>query len=639
MDLNINQNKAIHYISGPCLILAGAGSGKTQVIINKIIYLISKCNVNPNNIVSITFTNKAANEMKNRISRKLSPKISKKITISTFHMLGLKIIKSELNYFRVQSNFSIFDDKDRIAVLSSIIKKKDKIFLKAFCKIISNWKNTLVDFRNAQMRSKSTLEKLCAYYYELYESYLKSRNVLDLDDLVFLPTLLLQQNNKLRLKWGKKIKYLLVDEYQDTNTVQYELIKLLSQYHSNFTLVGDDDQSIYSWRGARLKNFSLLKLDYPELHVIKLEHNYRSSGRILKVANFLINNNYHFFKKKLFSNLEYGPIINIISAKNNEEESELISKKILLHKSLNITQYQDYAILYRNNSQVKIFEKNFINAQIPYRVISNSSFFSRPEIKVLLAYLKLILNPNNDIAFLKIINFPPRGIGNITLNRLKEWSKAKQKSLFCSSSDIILKDVLTVRSIHALKNFVTLIEKLKKNIFINPLETLNTFMFDIKYDKWLLKTVKDVKLYQLIIKNIRMLLNCISRLIYNFNNTDKSLFEIINQFILENELYDSDIIEEDKVQLMTLHASKGLEFSYVFIIGMEEGILPHYTSISDNIDEERRLTYVGITRAKKELCLSYSRVRTQYGTVTNTKPSRFLLELPQGDVLWYTKDI
>lgn len=438
---------------------------------------------------------------------------------------------------------------------------------------------------------------------------------------------------------GKKIKYLLVDEYQDTNTVQYELIKLLSQYHSNFTLVGDDDQSIYSWRGARLKNFSLLKLDYPELHVIKLEHNYRSSGRILKVANFLINNNYHFFKKKLFSNLEYGPIINIISAKNSEEESELISKKILLHKSLNITQYQDYAILYRNNSQVKIFEKNFINAQIPYRVISNPSFFSRPEIKVLLAYLKLILNPNNDIAFLKIINFPPRGIGNITLNKLKEWSKAKQKSLFCSSSDIILKDVLTVRSIHALKNFVTLIEKLKKNIFINPLETLNTFMFDIKYDKWLLKTVKDVKLYQLIIKNIRMLLNCISRLIYNFNNTDKSLFEIINQFILENELYDSDIIEEDKVQLMTLHASKGLEFSYVFIIGMEEGILPHYTSISDNIDEERRLTYVGITRAKKELCLSYSRVRTQYGTLKNTKPSRFLLELPQGDVLWYTKDI
>ncbi|XBC42810.1 MAG: 3'-5' exonuclease [Buchnera aphidicola (Kaburagia rhusicola ensigallis)] len=635
MDLNINQNKAVHYISGPCLILAGAGSGKTQVIIKKIIHLVDKCHFNPKNIFAITFTNKAANEMKNRITNQLASHVVKQLTVSTFHALGLNIIKCERNYLNIQSNFSIFDEQDQISVLKNITKKKDKTFLKTVRFAISSWKNKLMDSYNAKINAQSDLEKDYASYYELYELYLKSCNTLDFDDLLFLPTLLLKSKTFLQQKWEKKIQYLLVDEYQDTNSIQYELIKLLNINCPNFTLVGDDDQSIYSWRGARVHNFLLLKTDYPKLRIIKLEHNYRSSGRILKIANYLIKKNPHIFEKKLFSNLEYGSIVNIISAKNEEEEAKLVLRRILAHKYLNTNKYQDYAILYRNNYQVKIFEKTLINFKIPYNIVTSSSFFSRPEIKDLLAYLKLILNPNDDIAFLKIINKPPRGIGIITLNKLKEWSKKRKQSLFYSSSDFGLQFILTPRSFDALQKFLFLIKTLTEDIYTQPIVMLNNLVSNIEYDTWLFKTVKSLKLYEISIKNMHMLLNWMVELIKKHKNPDKShaLSEILTQFILHNELEDKNR-NGDKVQLMTLHASKGLEFAYVFIVGMEEGVLPHKSSVSNNIDEERRLMYVGITRAKKELFLSYSETRYQYGETIYTSPSRFLLELPKNDVFW-----
>ncbi|XBC38185.1 MAG: UvrD-helicase domain-containing protein [Buchnera aphidicola (Floraphis choui)] len=639
MDLNSNQDKAVRYVLGPCLILAGAGSGKTQVIIKKIVHLINKCNFNPNEIFAITFTNKAANEMKIRLSNQLSLDIIKKITISTFHSLGLEIIKSELDRLNIQSNFSIFDEQDQMVALKNIIHKKDKIFLKKIRMIISNWKNNLVNVSDAKINSVSILEKNYAYYYELYELYLRSCNTLDFDDLIFIPTLLLKNNEFLREKWERKIQYLLVDEYQDTNFIQYELIKLLSKNNAKFTLVGDDNQSIYSWRGARLRNFSLLKLDYPKLHIIKLEHNYRSSGRILRVANVLIENNPLFLKKELFSNSDYGPIVTIMSARSEEEEAKLISRKILIHKSCYMTRYQDYAILYRNNYQVKVFEKVLVNFKIPYHVVTNSSFFSRVEIKDILAYLKLILNPNDDIAFLKIINRPSRGIGNITLNKLQEWSKKRKKSLFFSSSDIGLKHSLTLRSFNALQNFIILIQNLKKSIFVDPIKVLKNLISSIQYDIWLLKVLKNSQVYEICIKNICTLLDWISELVSEYKNNNESSFlsEIITQFILQNELKDKNV-NIDKIQLMTLHASKGLEFHYVFIVGMEEGILPHYNSISNNLDEERRLTYVGITRARKELFFSYSETRCQYGEIIRTIPSRFLLELPESDLFWNKKN-
>ncbi|XBC42292.1 MAG: UvrD-helicase domain-containing protein [Buchnera aphidicola (Meitanaphis elongallis)] len=640
MDLNVNQNKAVRCISGPCLILAGAGSGKTQVIINKIIYLIKKCNFNPSSIFAVTFTNRAANEMKNRISNRLSISVMEKITISTFHTLGLEIIKSELSQLKIQPNFSIFDEQDQTTVLKNITQKKDKIFLKNVRLAISNWKNKLINSHNAKINAKSDLEKNHAYYYELYERYLKSCNILDFDDLVFIPTLLLKNDELLRKKWDEKVRYFLVDEYQDTNNIQYELIKLLNKHVSDFTLVGDDDQSIYSWRGARVRNFSLLQSDYPTLNIIKLEHNYRSSGRILKAANLLITNNPHFLKKKLFSNLEYGPIINVISAKNEEEEAKLVLKKILIHKSLNLTKFQDYAILYRSNYQVKIFEKILMNFKVPYYISARSSFFSCSEVKDLLAYLKLILNPNDDVAFLKIINRPSRGIGNITLKKLKEWSKKRRQSLFFSSNDMGLRFILPSRNFNALKSFVILINNLIKDIYIRPATVLNNLISIIEYDVWLSKTIKNAKIYEISINNIRILLSWISELIekYKYTNRPNFFSEIVVQFIIQNELKNENF-NDNKIQLMTLHASKGLEFSYVFMIGMEEGILPHYNSISNNIDEERRLTYVGITRAKKELCFSYSETRYQYGEIIHTIPSRFLLELPKNDLSWNKDNI
>ncbi|XBC44367.1 MAG: UvrD-helicase domain-containing protein [Buchnera aphidicola (Schlechtendalia peitan)] len=637
MHLNINQKQAIYCISGPCLVLAGAGSGKTQVIVKKIIYLINECKFHPSDIFAITFTNKAAKEMKNRVSNQLSCDVLHKVTISTFHSLGLEIIKSEINSLNIKSNFSIFDEQDQMAVLKNITKKNDKIFLKKVRIMISSWKNKLLDSYDVRIKSNSILEQKYCYYYQLYESYLKSCNTLDFDDLIFLPTLLLKKNKILRKKWGNKIKYLLVDEYQDTNSVQYELIKLLNEYNPNFTLVGDDDQSIYSWRGVKSNIFSLLKSDYPKLNIIKLEHNYRSSGRILKIANFLIQNNPHFLDKKLFSNLAYGPIANIMSAKNEEDEAILISQTILKHKSTYVTQYKDYSILYRSNYQAKVFEKIFMNFDIPYQIIARSSFFSRPEIKDVLAYLKLIFNSNDDIAFLKIINKPPRGIGKITLNKLKEWSKRRNTSLFKSTDDIGLKFFLTSRSFDALRKFFILIQSLKKDMYVQPMKTLCNLISSIGYKKWLLNTIDNLQVYTMSVKNIHMLLNWIVELINSNKENSNILSDIIYQFILKNELEDQKK-HVDGVQLMTLHASKGLEFSYVFMIGMEEGILPHYNSIN-NIDEERRLTYVGITRAKKELFFSYSKTRFQYGTIISTTPSRFLLELPSNDVFWNRVDI
>ena len=640
MSLNESQKTAINYVSGPCLILAGAGSGKTKVIINKIIHLIKQYNYNPSQIAAITFTNKAACEMKSRILNILPSKITNKIKISTFHSLGLEIIKSELKLLNIKSGFSIFDEQDQIAILQEIVLTKDRNFLYRIRQAISNWKNKLFNPDQAKKYSTSFQELKFSDYYKLYNTYLNSSNTLDFDDLIFLPTILFKNNKLSRERWNRKIKYLLVDEYQDTNFIQYELIKLLSMKSSNFTLVGDDDQSIYSWRGANVNNFLSLKRDYPCLHTIVMQRNYRSSGRILKVANKLIENNSHTFRKKLFSNFSYGSVIQIISASNEEDEANLILEKIYADKTTNKTQYKDYAILYRSNYQVKVFEKVLVKFKIPYYILANTSFFSRSEIKDLLAYLKLIVNPNDDISFLRIINKPLRGIGIITLTKLKKWGKERNKSLFYASLDVGLKFILPTYNFKKLQEFVCFIEKITYQIQLNPIKILKTLVIETKYEEWLSKNCVDFKLRTECVNNIKILFDwIIDELKQKINNsktfTMKFLSEIISGFVIQNSLNENLKNESDYIQLMTLHASKGLEFLYVFMIGMEEGILPHHRSVTNNdIDEERRLTYVGITRTKKELFLSYARKRSKYGIIVNTTPSRFLLELPKSDLSW-----
>ncbi|AYN24508.1 DNA helicase Rep [Buchnera aphidicola] len=646
MPLNFNQRNAIELINGPCLILAGAGSGKTKVIINKIIYLINYCQCKPGNIIAVTFTNKAAHEIKVRLAKNLNYLQIKKMIISTFHSLGLEIIKKEINALEFDSNFSLFDEKDQMILLKKICNKNIKNntkLLKKLVFMISFWKNKFLTPLQVQLSAQSNLEKDFGYLYEEYNSYLRKSNILDFDDLICIPTTLLKNNQIIQNRWQKKISYLLVDEYQDTNNSQYELIKMLTNINSNFTLVGDDDQSIYSWRGAKPQNIFLLKEDFPNLKVIKMEQNYRSYGRILKAANKLISNNLHYFKKNLFSTLEYGKKIKVIIGQNEEIEAEKIADKIINQCSDNIIQYKDYAILYRGNYQSQILEKTLLKKNIPYDISSSSSFFSRPEIKDLLSYLRLIVNPNDNYAFIRILNIPHRKIGLTTLNKLEELSIKKNKSLFEISNDIEIKKILRETTIKKIKNFISWVNNIIALSHLKPDDVLDNIINDTKYELWLTKTLKEPKKIQKSINNIYTLSNWLKDMLKG-NEFEKpmNLLQIVKKMTLRDVLekkIKKNQVQKNRVQLMTLHSSKGLEFSSVFIIGMNEGILPNIKSINnDNIEEERRLTYVGMTRAKKELFFTYCQTRIQYGQKLNTLPSRFLFELPQEDLQW-DKDI
>ncbi|QCI16236.1 UvrD-helicase domain-containing protein [Buchnera aphidicola] len=638
MSLNISQKKAIELINGPCLILAGAGSGKTKVIINKIIYLIDHCQINPNNITAVTFTNKAAREMRIRLSKHLNISKIKNMIISTFHSLGLKIIKKEINSLKFTENFTLFDEKDQIMLLKKICKKDLKHDIKSLKKInfmISCWKNRFLTPLDVKLLAKSDIEKNYASIYDEYHHYLCELNILDFNDLICIPTLLLKKNIKIQNYWQKKISYLLVDEYQDTNNSQYEFFKTLT--NNNFTLVGDDDQSIYSWRGANPKNIFLLNKDFPNIKIIKMEHNYRSSGRILKAANSLISHNIHFLNKKLFSKLKYGKHINIIIGKNEENEAEKIANIIIFQHIIKKNKYQDYAILYRGNYQSRIIEKILIKKNIPYNISENSSFFSRLEIKDLLSYLRIIINPHDNYAFIRIVNTPSRKIGKITLNKLEQFAKKQNKSLFQLSNDEEIKNILKEKTITKIKKFILLIKSFVKSSNIEPYNIIDKIINDIKYKEWLIKILEEPDKIQMSINNIKILSKWFKSMLKG-NEFDKpmSLSQIVIQMTLrdiseENTKKD----EKDQVQLMTLHASKGLEFSSVFIVGMCEGILPNQKSINENkIEEERRLTYVGMTRAKKQLFFTYSSNRMQYGQKLNMLPSRFLLELPKEDLQW-----
>lgn len=639
MSLNYVQKHAVELINGPCLILAGAGSGKTKVIINKIIYLIKNCQYQPNNIIALTFTNKAAYEIKTRLLEHLNIFEIQRIIISTFHSFGLQIIKKEINFLGLNSNFSLFDKKDQISLLKKITNKKiknDTKLLKNLIFTISYWKNKFYTPLDVELLSKSSQEKDFAYYYKKYTIHLRESNILDFDDLICIPILLFKKNKIIKHRWQEKITYLLVDEYQDTSNSQYELIKMLTNKRSNFTLVGDDDQSIYSWRGATTQNIFLLKKDFPTLKIIKMEQNYRSYGRILKVANKLISYNPNYFQKKLFSKLKYGNKINIIIAKNEEIEAEKIAQKIICQCSQNKLEYRDYAILYRGNYQSQILEKIFLKRNIPYNISNNSSFFSRPEIKDLLSYLRLIINHNDNYAFSKVLNTPCRRIGITTLNKIEEFAIKKKISFFQVIDDPEIKNFLRISTVNKIKKFISWIKKVTLLSISQPSNILDIIIHDTAYESWLSKNLKESDKIKNSTNNIYMLSNWIKSLIKG-NNFEKpmSLLEIITKMTLRDIINNEKPKDSNQVQLMTLHSSKGLEFSSVFIIGMSEGILPNIKSINENnIEEERRLAYVGITRAKKQLFLTYCETRMQYGQKLYTVPSRFLFELPEEDLHW-----
>ncbi|MFP9230435.1 DNA helicase Rep [Pectobacterium cacticida] len=643
MRLNPSQQHAVEFVTGPCLVLAGAGSGKTRVITNKIAHLIRQCGYQARHIAAVTFTNKAAREMKERVAQTLGRKETRGLTIATFHTLGLEIIKREYAALGMKPNFSLFDDQDQMALLKALTERwleNDKELLQQLISTISNWKNDLIDPSGAAAAARSERDKLFVHCYSLYHEHLRACNVLDFDDLILLPTLLLKQNVEVRERWQNRLRYLLVDEYQDTNTSQYELIKLLAGARARFTVVGDDDQSIYSWRGARPQNLALLQQDFPALNVIKLEQNYRSSGRILKAANILIANNPHVFEKRLFSELSYGDELKVITANNEDHEAERVVGELIAHHFINKTQYGDYAILYRGNHQSRLFEKMLMQNRIPYRISGGTSFFSRPEIKDLLAYLRVLTNPDDDSAFLRIVNTPKREIGPATLKKLGEWAGLRNKSLFSASFDVGLSQSLTGRGLEALQRFTQWLAEIARLAEREPVAAVRDLIHGLDYESWLYETSPSAKAAEMRMKNVNQLFSWMTEMLEGSDlDEPMTLAQVVTRFTLRDMMERGENDETlDQVQLMTLHASKGLEFPYVFLVGMEEGLLPHQSSIDeDNVDEERRLAYVGITRAQRELTFTLCKERRQYGELIRPEPSRFLLELPQDDVVWETE--
>ncbi|HED4459071.1 DNA helicase Rep [Pasteurella multocida] len=641
MKLNKQQQQAVEYVTGPCLVLAGAGSGKTRVIINKIAYLVAKCGYVPCQIAAVTFTNKAAREMKERVAHSIGKEASRGLIVSTFHTLGFDMIKREYKQLGFKANMTLFDEHDQYALLKELTADllcEDKDLLRELISVISRWKNDLVLPPQAKQLARDHKQQMFAACYDRYNQQIRAYNALDFDDLIMLPTLLLQQNDAVRTKWQQKIRYLLVDEYQDTNTSQYELIKLLVGERACFTVVGDDDQSIYSWRGAQPQNMMRLKTDFPHLNVVKLEQNYRSTQRILHCANILIDNNDHVFAKKLFSTLDQGEKLQVIEAKNEEEEAERVVGELIAHRFIRKTKYKDYAILYRGNHQSRLLEKVLMQNRIPYKISGGTSFFSRAEIKDMMAYLRLVVNQDDDAAFLRIVNTPKREIGTVTLQKLGELAHEKHCSLFEAIFDFELIQRITPKAYNALQHFGQWIVQLSDEVIRSePERAIRSMLAQLHYEEYLYEYATSPKAAEMQSKNVATLFDWVAEMLKG-NDIDEPI--MLNQVVTRLTLRDmlergEEDDESDQVQLMTLHASKGLEFPHVFLIGMEEGILPHQTSIDeDNVEEERRLAYVGITRAQQTLTFSLCKERRQFGELLKPEPSRFLAELPADDVQW-----
>ncbi|MBN3494214.1 DNA helicase Rep [Vibrio neptunius] len=642
MKLNPNQDEAVKYVSGPCLVLAGAGSGKTRVITNKIAYLVQQCGYKARNIAAVTFTNKAAREMKERVGQTLGKNESKGLMVSTFHTLGLNIIKREYKALGLKSGFSLFDDQDQLALLKELTEKQldgDKDLLRQLLSTISNWKNDMLTPEQAKAYAQGEQQQLFAFCFDMYQKQMKAYNALDFDDLIALPVLLLRTNQEVRQRWQNRIRYLLVDEYQDTNTSQYELVKLIVGERGRLTVVGDDDQSIYSWRGAKPQNLVLLGEDYPSLRLIKLEQNYRSTSRILRAANILIANNPHVYEKSLFSEIPDGEKLKVLLAKDEEHEAERVTGELIAHKFLNRTDYRDYAILYRGNHQSRLIEKSLMQNRVPYKLSGGTSFFSRAEIKDIMAYLRVLVNPDDDNAFLRIVNTPRREIGPVTLEKLGSYANMRGKSLFECSFEIGLEQHLSGRGLENLRRFSQWLVKIADQAERgDTVEAVRSLVRDINYEDWLYETSASPKAAEMRMKNVSDLYSWIVADLEgdNYDQEEKTIKEVVQRLTLRDMMERGEEGDDsDAVQLMTLHASKGLEFPYVYLIGSEEGILPHQTSIDeDNVEEERRLMYVGITRAQRELTFTMCKERRQFGELIKPTQSRFLDELPFDDVEW-----
>ncbi len=613
--------------------LAGAGSGKTGVITRKIAYLIEQ-GFAPDQVCAVTFTNKAAKEMKSRVS-KLLGKNTSGLRVSTFHSLGQRILVQESAQLGYRRGFSIMDARDVETCLGELAHREldDPDFAREAQYQIGRWKNDFIDPETALQQADTPLLRSQARLYAEYQQHLLACNSMDFDDLIMLPVQIFRRDAAVLNRWQDRIRYLLVDEYQDTNGSQYEVIRLLCGLRQKLTVVGDDDQSIYAWRGARPENLQRLQQDFPSIEVIKLEQNYRSTGRILGAANQLIANNHHLFEKKLWSASGAGDRIRVFPCKNADEEADRVVVDILSKRFQENTPLREFAILYRSNFQSRQYEKTLRDHSIPYQVTGAQAFFERREIKDIMAYLRLLANPDDDQALLRIINLPRREIGAATIKAIAAHAAKRKHSLDRAMREFGLLESLGNRARQRLGGFIDLIDELRIAAESEDAMTLTRHLIQkIDYTDWLEDSSSSVKQAETAIENVSELVSWIGNL--QQNRDDDSLAGIVSHLSLMSILENSDDKnQQDAVQLMTIHAAKGLEFDHVYLVGFEEDSLPHHQSRDDDgIEEERRLAYVGITRAASYLTLSYAKTRQKFGELLQCEPSRFLYELPEDDL-------
>lgn len=634
--LNPAQREAVEKTEGPVLILAGAGSGKTRVLTTRIGHLIEDKGVQPANILAITFTNKAANEMRERVEETLESDASD-MWISTFHSCCVRILRKDINRIGYNRSFVIYDSADQVTLVKDCLKElnlNDKVFEpKMIISTISGAKDKLYDPKQfkAMHMNDNRMSKI-ADVYALYQDRLKRNSALDFDDLIFKTVELLKSDKEVLDYYRNRFKYIMVDEYQDTSKAQYELIKILAKEHQNICVVGDDDQSIYGWRGADIRNILEFEKDYDDVHVVKLEQNYRSTQIILDAANTVISNNIERKRKRLWSEKKDGELIKIQVAQDEIEESDFVADMIAKISREQNRSYKDFAVLYRANAQSRSVEDALNRSQIPYNIYGGTKFYERKEIKDLIAYLRVIQNPQDDISIKRIINVPRRGIGLRTIEKIEDRASLKQESIYSVLIDIETNSEISTKAINSISEFVD-----------NVIGTLRTMREVYPVSKLIEKVIESIDYYGYIDElykgdkeeaeerkdNVKEFISVAME--FEQNSEEKDLETFLTGVALTSESSEEE--EIDKVSLMTIHTSKGLEFPVVFIVGMEDGLFPiarAVRSMSDSeIEEERRLCYVGITRAKEILYLTLTQKRTLYGKTNPSIASRFMEELPK----------
>ena len=628
--LNKEQQQAVQHTEGPLLILAGAGSGKTKVLTVRIAHLLAQ-GVNPYEILAITFTNKAAKEMKSRVEG-LVGDVANRIWLSTFHSFCAKFLRFELNNFLgYNSNFTIYDTSDSQAVIKAALKAlnlDDKYYpVGAMIAAISDAKNKLLFASDFRKQARDFYQQKVADVYEYYERELRKNNALDFDDLLLVAVKLLQSNEAVLDKYSKRFRYVMIDEYQDTNHAQYLLAKLLASHWKNIAVVGDADQSIYAWRGADIQNILDFEKDYPNCTSIKLEQNYRSTKIILDAANAVIENNEGRPKKNLWTDKTEGAKIQHFTAQSEHEEAAFIGDTIAKKHDIHGIPYGDMAILYRTNAQSRVLEEALIKRALPYIMVGGTKFYDRKEIKDVLAYLRVLYNPFDDLSLLRIINVPKRSIGATTVAKLQDYARANGTSLFMTLTQLHLVDSIKGKTKEKLEEFgiliFTLVAEMEDRTVLDILESI---LDRTGYLAQLEESTDPQD--QARAENIGELLSVAK----DFQDTNPSgtVEDFLEQVALVNDV-DSFEQEESKVTLMTLHAAKGLEFPIVFLGGLEEGLFPHSRTLMnpEEVEEERRLAYVGITRAEKELYISNATTRTVFGRTSSYLPSRFIDEIPE----------